>query len=110
MKKFIKLICAIAATAMLLCFSCFAATPMDNLSACAVNGVHYSMSIVRLTLCEVAFVNDDGTATLNDLRDGNLYCIYDDGVKVGDKVIVAIEDNETPGYVEDDCILGFWVF
>lgn len=42
------------------------------------------------------------------MRDSNLYAIDDDGLVKGEDVLIAIDDNATPGFVYDDMILGFW--
>lgn len=109
MKKFFSIIAILAIAISVLATSASAVgTPADNAQYCATNSIHYGMNTVRLVRATVTATHDDGCVTLKDMQDGNLYAIEDDSLVKGEDVLIAIDDNATPGFVYDDVILGFW--
>lgn len=109
MKKFFSIIAVLAIAISILATSASAVgTPADNAQYCAINGIHYGMNTVRLVRATVTATHDNGCVTLKDMQDGNLYAIEDDSLMKDEDVLIAIDDNATPGFVYDDVILGFW--
>lgn len=109
MKKFFSIIAVLAiAISALTTSACALSSPAENARYCATNSIHYGMNIVRLVHATVTATHDDGCVTLKDMRDGNLYAIDDDSLVKGEDVLIAIDDNATPGFVYDDMIIGFW--
>lgn len=109
MKKFFSIIAVLTiAISALTTSACALSTPAENARYCATNSIYYGMNTVRLVHVTVTATHDDGCVTLKDMHDGSLYAIDDDSLVEGEDVLIAIDDNATPGFVYDDMILGFW--